>query len=98
MISKAAIEAVTNPDNMTPWVDGDQAITAVDEGSVVDELRRLDEALSVEEARRMGREAVAHLGGQVLVVHSRRRTGRAGSRGEEQDQAAWWVPNRQIRA
>jgi hypothetical protein len=93
MISQAAVDAVTSPDNLSQIGDSNVGIWAVCDGDVVAELRRL-EGLDQGEARKLGREAVAHVGGHVEHIASGGlRAGRLTRRHRE----VWWVPKTSIR-
>jgi hypothetical protein len=93
VISKAAIRAVTDPHNLASPGDPHVGV-AVDDGDVVAELRRL-EGLGAEEARRLGREAVIHVGGHI------ERTATGGivpRRLRRRRDEVWWVPRSAIRS
>jgi hypothetical protein len=95
MLSRAAIEAVTNPGNVSPTDDVHVGARAVEESEVVAELRRL-EGIGAGEARRLAREAVVHVGG-----HIERRAGRNGllsSRLLRRPRETWWVPRSALRS
>ena len=93
MISQAAVDAVTSPDNLSPLKDSNTGIWAVRDQDVVAELRRL-EGLGEGEARRLGREAVAHVGGHVEhIAGAGLRVGRLQRRHRE----VWWVPRTSVR-
>jgi hypothetical protein len=86
MISQAAVDAVTSPGNLAEFGDRSVGVRAVHERDVVAELRRL-EGLGGDEARRLGREAVIHVGGYIEP------NGRHRLRHSE----VWWVPEARIR-
>jgi hypothetical protein len=86
MISRAAVESVTSPDNLAESEEGSSGVRAVRDQDVVAELRRL-EGLGSGAARRLGREAVIHIGGYVEP------NGRNRFRRSE----VWWVPEARIR-
>jgi carbon monoxide dehydrogenase subunit G len=95
VISRAAVDAVTSPENVAAPDDGGTGLRAVRDDDVVAELRRL-EGLGTGEARRLGREAVAHVGGYIEQVGSRGlRSGRARSAREAHER--WWVPVTAVR-
>ncbi|HEX6228931.1 MAG TPA: hypothetical protein VFZ41_05650 [Solirubrobacterales bacterium] len=94
VISRAAVEAVTSAENLSQASDESTGIMAVRAQEVVAELRRL-EGLTTGEARRLGREAVIHVGGHVEPIpKGMLRPGRlvAAERRE-----IWWVPSTAIR-
>jgi hypothetical protein len=93
VISRAAVEAVTSPENMAEQGDRLTGLQPVRDGDVVAELRRL-EGLGAVEARRLGREAVAHVGGYIETA------GGPGSHrliGRLRRQERWWVPTTSVR-
>lgn len=93
MISKAAVDAVTSPDNLSQFKDSSTGVWAVRDKDVVAELRRL-EGLGKGEARRLGREAVAHVGGHVEHVAS---GGIRAGRLQRRHREVWWVPRTAVR-
>jgi hypothetical protein len=93
MISQAAVNAVTSPDNISQLKDDNTGIWAVRDRDVVAELRRL-EGLGEGDARRLGREAVAHVGGHVQhIAGPSLRVGPLQRRHRE----VWWVPRSSVR-
>lgn len=95
VISPAAIKAVTNPSNMAAHGEDLLGAQAVRSEAVVEELRRL-EGLGADEARRLGRDAVAHVGGQIEIQIRRSRL--AAGRGRKRRNEVWWVPRSAIRS
>jgi hypothetical protein len=93
MLSKAAIEAVTDPGHVSPIDDAYVNARAVDDSDVVSELRRL-EGIGAREARQRAREAVVHVGGHVEV---RRGEGLVSSRVLRRPRETWWVPRSAVR-
>jgi hypothetical protein len=91
LISRAAIEAVTDAANLSGAGDGDGGVQALRDDDVVAELRRI-EGLSSGQARRLGREAVVHVGGHVQPRAARHRI-RLSRRRDE----VWWVPTSAVR-
>jgi hypothetical protein len=93
VISRAAVEAVTTPQNVAAGGDG-SGVRALRSNDVVAELKRL-EGLSAEDAARLAREAVIHVGGHVerLGRSSGSRVGRLVRRGSRE---VWWVPEAAI--
>lgn len=93
MLSRVAIEAVTDPGKVSPF---DEAVgaRAVAESEVVAELRRL-EGVGAREARQLAREAVVHVGG-----HVERRPGRGlvSNRLLRRERETWWVPRSAVRS
>lgn len=89
VISRAAVEVVTAAANLDRAEDR-SGVRALRSGDVVAELRRL-EGLSAEEAARLAREAVIHVGGHVERLGRGRgsRMGRLVRRGGRE---VWWVP------
>ncbi len=95
MLSRAAIEAVTDPDNLSPIADADVGARAVEDSEVVAELRRL-EGVGAGEARRLAREAVVHVGGHI--ERRARRGGLAARRVTRRRTETWWVPPSAVRS
>lgn len=94
MLSRAAIEAVTDPGNMSSLADEDVGVRAVEDSEVVAELRRL-EGLGANEARELAREAVLHVGGHI---EQRPRNGSlAAVRVIRRRKETWWVPRSAVR-
>jgi hypothetical protein len=96
VISRTAVDAVTSPDNLAGADDGSTGLRAVRDDDVVAELRRL-EGLGIGEARRLGREAVAHVGGYIEPPTG---GGLRPSRLVKSVTAAperWWVPVTAVR-
>jgi hypothetical protein len=91
----AAIDAVTDPANLSAFGFPGASMRAVRSSAVVDELRKA-EGLSASEAKRRGREAVAHVGGQVETRS--RPGGLAAGRMRVRHEEVWWVPRSAIRA
>jgi hypothetical protein len=93
MLSRAAIEAVTDPGHVAPVDDlvGERRVEGPD---VVTELRRL-EGVGAREARQLAREAVVHVGG-----HVERRAGRGMFSGRlmGRSRETWWVPRSAVRS
>jgi hypothetical protein len=88
VISRAAVEVVTAPGNLDAADDG-SGVRALRSHDVVAELRRL-EGLSAEEAARLAREAVIHVGGHVeRLGRGQRRVARLVRR---EGREVWWVP------
>ena len=95
MISQAAIDAVTDSTNMSSFGDASAGVQAVRADDVVAELRRID-GLGAGEARRLGREAIAHVGGHIEPRV--RRGGLAAGRYRSRHEEIWWVPRSAIRS
>jgi hypothetical protein len=95
VISQAAIDAVTDAANMSSFSDACAGVQAVRDNDVVAELRRI-EGVSAGEARRLGREAVAHIGGHVEPRV--RRGGLAAGRMRHYRYEVWWVPRTAVRS
>jgi hypothetical protein len=93
VISRTALDAVTNPSNMSAIADAHVGVQAVEDGDVVAELRRL-EGLGADEARQLGREAVIHVGGHI----ERRSRGLAAGRLLRRHPEVWWVPRSAVRS
>jgi hypothetical protein len=93
MPSRAAIEAVTDPGNVSAIEDADIRARRVEETDVVDELRRL-EGLGAQEARRRAREAVVHVGGHI----ERRPGGLFSGAPLRRSRETWWVPRSAMRS
>jgi hypothetical protein len=89
VISRAAVKVVTAPGNLDEVDDG-SGVRALRSRDVVAELRRL-EGLSAEEAARLAREAVIHVGGHVERV-GHERGSRAGRLVHRRGREVWWVP------
>jgi hypothetical protein len=91
---QAAIDAVTNPANLSSFGVPGADMRAVRSSAVIDELRRV-EGLDASKAEDCAREAVAHIGGRVEVRGRRGglRPGRMRVRHDE----VWWVPRSAIR-
>ncbi len=90
MISKVALDAITSPDHVAELVEVDLGARKVRDREVVAELRRL-EGLSEQDARQLGRDAVAHIGGHV------QRGVRLGGRRAGTPTETWWVPEYRVR-
>ncbi len=84
---------MTSPDNLSQLEDNSTGIWAVRDQDVVAELRRL-EGLGEGEARRLGREAVAHVGGHVEQIAG---SGLGVSRLQRRAREVWWVPRTAVR-
>jgi hypothetical protein len=96
VISRTAVNAVTSSENIAAPDDANTGLRAVRDDDVVAELRRL-EGLGTGEARRLGREAVAHVGGYIEHVGSRGlRPGRLVG-GAREAHERWWVPETAVR-
>ena len=96
MISKAAIDAVTSPVNLASF-GGNAGMRAVRDQDVVAELRRIED-ISEGEARRLGRDAVAHVGGWVEPkAGGGSRSGRL-TRSVARMWECWWVPSSSVRS
>jgi hypothetical protein len=89
------VEAVTAPENMDGAGDNRTGLRAVRDEDVVAELRRL-EGLGTGAARRLGREAVAHVGGYIEHVSGGIRPSHLvrSVRGANE---RWWVPITAVR-
>ena len=90
MVSRVALQVVTSPDNVAERTDTELGARKVRDQDVVAELQRL-EGLSEQDARRSGRDAVAHIGGYIqrgVKLEGRR----AGAPTE-----TWWVPEYRVR-
>jgi hypothetical protein len=96
MISHAAINAVTSPGNLAGFADSRTGFRAVRDSDVVAELSLL-EGIDAGEARRLGREAVTHVGGHI--EHKASGGLRAGrlTRGVHETRECWWVPAAAVR-
>jgi hypothetical protein len=93
MLSRAAIEAVTNPGHVAP-VDEHVGEREVEDSDVVAELRRL-EGVRAKEARQLAREAVVHVGGHI---ERRDGSGLFSSRLLRRPRETWWVPRSAVRS
>jgi hypothetical protein len=93
MLSRAAIEAVTDPGHVAP-LDEHVGEREVEGSDVVAELRRL-EGVGSREARQLAREAVVHVGGHI------ERGGDGGllsARILRRPRETWWVPRSAVRS
>jgi hypothetical protein len=95
VISRAAIDAVTNPANLSSSGDAYAGMQAVRDQEVVAELREL-EGLGAGKARQLGRDAVAHIGGQIEFKVNR--GGPAAGRILRRRVEVWWVPRTAVRS
>lgn len=95
MLSKAAIDAVTDPNHMSSFADAHIGVQAVQDSEVVAELRRL-EGVGANEARQLAREAVVHVGGHI--EQRARRRGLAAGRMIRRRTETWWVPRSAVRS
>jgi hypothetical protein len=95
VISQAAIEAVTSPENLASF-GGNAGMRAVREQDVVAELRRIED-ISEGEARRLGRDAVAHVGGWVEPKAKGGLRPRRLTRSVARMLECWWVPSSSVR-
>jgi hypothetical protein len=93
MLSRAAIEAVTDPRHVSPLDEIGIGAREVEDSDVVAELRRL-EGVGTREARRLAREAVVHVGGHIEV---RSGDGLVSSRLRRRRRETWWVPRSALR-
>jgi len=93
VILQAAIDAVTDAANVSPFVVPG-GVRAVRSNAVLDELRRV-EGLGAKAAERVAREAVIHVGGHVTA--RTRRGGLAAGRMRVHHDEVWWVPRSVIR-
>lgn len=90
VVSRVALLAITSPENVAARGDGELGARKVRDQDVVAELQRL-EGLSEQDARRSGRDAVAHIGG--YIQRGVRLEGRRSGAPAE----TWWVPEYRIR-
>lgn len=97
MISRAAVDAVTSPENMDGLGDSRTGLRAVRDDDVVAELRRL-EGLGTGEARRLGREAVAHVGGYIEHASADGLRPQRLIRSIRRAHERWWVPMTAVRS
>jgi hypothetical protein len=93
MLSRAAIEAVTDPGHVAP-VDEHIGERQVEGSDVVAELRRL-EGVGAREARQLAREAVVHVGGHI---ERHGEDGTFSGRILRRSRETWWVPRSAVRS